>query len=104
MSKLHSCPECGRSHTGLTLICGDCLYEVRLNQPVADKQPHPRWLEFFKDGRINVTLVGKLRQRTNVTLRGFGTGSGRPRVHKDNAEKQRAWRHAHANRVAGDLV
>jgi len=76
MTKLHRCPECGRSHTGFTERCGDCL----------SRAAPKNWLEQgVEDARETHDYKPVLRNC--VTKR-----RGRPRVHKDNAEKQRAWR------------
>jgi len=75
MPKIHRCPECGRSHTGFTEKCRDCYYgsyPVALAASVQDAKE---------------TQDHKPVLRNCVTKR-----RGRPRVHKDNAERQKAYR------------
>jgi len=93
MTKLHRCPECGRSHTGLTLICGDCLYEQLLEHEKRDGGPLPEGAIVTvdpDDEGVTKFLTGEPNNVTPVTKR-----RGRPRVHKDNAERQKAWRGRH---------
>jgi hypothetical protein len=73
------CPKCGRSATWSARWrqCSGCGYDQgALSGLKAARQPPA----------TNVT------QPTNVTRRGFGSGSGREKVHGSPAEKQRAYR------------
>lgn len=69
--KLKKCPSCGREHTGLTETCGDCQREALTNV---------------------TTIVTAPKIEALASGRGFGTGKGRPRIHKSNADRQKAWR------------
>lgn len=85
--KLHECPGCGRSHTGFTEKCGDCL--------VAPSKSVARRIAAQTNVTTNVTPdtdVTIVKPPTNVTKRGFGSGKGRPREHKGNAVRQAAYR------------
>ena len=98
-SKLHKCPECGRPHTGFTGVCGDCSRESFRNDPA-----YGRTVSVTKLGSLttnNVTPVTKsttpsrpiTRKHKNLDeVEAAIKKRGRPRKHKDNAARQKAWR------------
>jgi len=83
MPKIHRCPECGRSHTAFSNRCSDCLAEFRL-VPVELPRLGP-----------NLPIGPVTNSETKSNRGGKRPGAGRPRIHKDNAERQKAWRDDH---------